>query len=159
MQIAQNKVAVITYTLTNADGDVLDQAGEAQPFAFIAGIGSIIPGLDQALEGKQAGDSLNVTIPPEQAYGERIDALTQTVPLEMFQGVDKVEPGMQFNAQTNQGMSVVTVTKVEGDQVTIDGNHPLAGQTLNFDVKVLEVRDATAEELEHGHVHGPACNH
>ncbi len=160
MQIAQNKVAIITYTLTNVNGDVLDQANEAQPFAFIAGTGNIIPGLDDALAGKVAGDSVTTTIEPEQAYGARNDALTQTVPMEMFQGVDKVEPGMQFNAQTGQGMSVVTVTRVEGDQVTIDGNHPLAGETLNFDVKVLEVREATAEELEHGHVHGAGgCSH
>ncbi|HGX92082.1 MAG TPA: peptidylprolyl isomerase [Candidatus Tenderia sp.] len=159
MQIAQNKVAIITYTLTNVNGDVLDQANEEQPFAFIAGTGNIIPGLDEALAGKTAGDAVTTTIAPEHAYGERHDELTQTVPKEMFQGVDNVEPGMQFNAQTNQGMSVVTVTNVEGDQVTIDGNHPLAGETLNFDVKILEVRDATADELEHGHVHGPSCDH
>ena len=159
MQIAQNKVAIITYTLTNVNGDVLDQANEEQPFAFIAGTGNIIPGLDEALAGKTAGDVVTTTIAPEHAYGERHDELTQTVPKEMFQGVDNVEPGMQFNAQTNQGMSVVTVTNVEGDQVTIDGNHPLAGETLNFDVKILEVRDATADELEHGHVHGPSCDH
>ncbi len=159
MQIAQNKVAIITYTLTNVNGEVIDQANEEQPFSFIAGTGNIIPGLDEALAGKVAGDAVTATITPEKAYGERSDELTQTVPMEMFQGVDSVEPGMQFNAQTNQGMSVVTVTHVEGDQVTIDGNHPLAGETLNFDVRILEVRDATADELEHGHVHGPGCNH
>ncbi len=159
MQIAQNKVAIITYTLTNVNGEIMDQANEEQPFAFIAGTGNIIPGLDSALEGKSAGDTVKVTISPEDAYGERNDALTQVVPMEMFQGVDKVEPGMQFQAQTNQGVSVVTVTKVEDGQVTIDGNHPLAGETLNFDVTVMEVRDATADELEHGHVHGPSCNH
>ncbi len=159
MQIAQNKVAIITYTLTNVNGEIMDQANEEQPFAFIAGTGNIIPGLDSALEGKSAGDTVKVTIAPEDAYGERNDALTQVVPMEMFQGVDKVEPGMQFQAQTNQGVSVVTVTKVEDGKVTIDGNHPLAGETLNFDVKVMEVRDATADELEHGHVHGPGCDH
>ena len=159
MQIAQNKVAIITYTLTNVNGEIMDQANEEQPFAFIAGTGNIIPGLDSALEGKSAGDTVKVTISPEDAYGERNDALTQVVPMEMFQGVDKVEPGMQFQAQTNQGVSVVTVTKVEDGQVTIDGNHPLAGETLNFDVTVMEVRDATADELEHGHVHGPSCDH
>ena len=159
MQIAQNKVAIITYTLTNVNGEIMDQANEEQPFAFIAGTGNIIPGLDSALEGKSAGDTVKVTIAPEDAYGERNDALTQVVPMEMFQGVDKVEPGMQFQAQTNQGVSVVTVTKVEDGQVTIDGNHPLAGETLNFDVTVVDVRDATADELEHGHVHGPSCDH
>ena len=159
MQIAQNKVAIITYTLTNVNGEIMDQANEEQPFAFIAGTGNIIPGLDSALEGKSAGDTVKVTIAPEDAYGERNDTLTQVVPMEMFQGVDKVEPGMQFQAQTNQGVSVVTVTKVEDGQVTIDGNHPLAGETLNFDVTVVDVRDATADELEHGHVHGPSCDH
>lgn len=159
MQIAQNKVAIITYTLTDAKGEVLDQANEAHPFAFIAGIGNIIPGLDDALDGKVAGDALQVTIAPELAYGERRPELTQTLSLEMFEGVDKVEVGMQFHAQTNHGMSVVSVTAVEGDQVTIDGNHPLAGEVLNFDVKILEVRDATADELEHGHVHGAGGNH
>ena len=159
MQIAQNKVAVVTYTLTNAGGAVLDEANEAQPFAFIAGVGNIIPGLDEAMAGKVAGDAVQVTVAPEDAYGERLDELTQVVPMEMFQGVDNIEIGMQFQAQTEQGMSVVTVAKVEEEQVTIDGNHPLAGETLNFDVKVLEVRDATEDELEHGHVHGAGCDH
>lgn len=160
MQIAQNKVAIITYTLTNDDGDLLDQAKKEQPFAFIQGVGNIIPGLENALEGKTASDDIKVTITPEQAYGERDDALTQVVSKDMFEGIDKIELDMQFHAQTSQGMSVVVVTNIDGDQVTIDGNHPLAGETLCFDVTVLEVRDATEEELEHGHVHGEGgCGH
>jgi FKBP-type peptidyl-prolyl cis-trans isomerase SlyD len=155
MQIAANKVATIAYTLKDDQGTLIDQAGENEPFAFIIGIGNIIPGLETALEGKAAGDQINVTIEPAEAYGERDENLKQELSKEMFEGVDEVKPGMQFHAQTSQGMSVVTVTNVEGDQVTIDGNHPLAGVTLNFEVDVLEVRDATEEELEHGHVHGP----
>ncbi len=155
MQIAANKVATIAYTLKDGDGALIDQAGKDQPFAFIQGIGNIIPGLENALEGKAAGDQISVSIEPEQGYGERDDNLMQTLSKEMFEGVDEISPGMQFHAQTNQGMSVVTVTQVEEDQVTIDGNHPLAGVTLNFDVEVIEVRDATDEEQEHGHAHGP----
>ncbi len=155
MQLAANKVATIAYTLKDDQGTLIDQADKNQPFAFILGVGNIIPGLENALEGKSAGDQVSVTIEPAQAYGERDDNLKQTLSKEMFEGVDEVKPGMQFHAQTNQGMSVVTVTEVEGEEVTIDGNHPLAGVTLNFDVDVLEVRDATEEELEHGHVHGP----
>jgi len=109
---------------------------------------------EEALEGKQAGDALSVTVPPELGYGERDEDLTQVVPLEMFEGGDAVEPGMQFHAQAQNGQPiVVTVTNVTGDQVTIDANHPLAGQNLNFDVKVVDVRDASEEEVAHGHVH------
>ena len=154
MQISEKKVALISYTLTNSEGQVLDQADEKEPFAFIAGIGNIIAGLDSALNGKVAGDALQVSIEAKDAYGEHKPELLQTVPLEMFQGVDKIEVGMQFQAQSDQGVNVVTVAKVDGEEVTIDANHPLAGETLNFDVKVLEVREATEEELEHGHAHG-----
>lgn len=160
MQITKNKVATIAYTLTDSEGAILDKATTQEPFAFIQGVGNIIPGLETALEGKAVGDSLNVTIEPSQGYGERDDALTQVLAKEMFEGVDEVKPGMQFHAQTAHGMSIVTVTKVEGNEVTIDGNHPLAGVTLNFDVNVLEIRDASKEELEHGHVHiEGGCSH
>lgn len=159
MQIAKNTVATIAYTLTDNAGTVIDQATEKEPFLFIQGIGNIIPGLEKALEGKAAGDSLNVTIEPSEGYGERDDALTQVLSKDMFEGVDEVKTGMQFHAQTNQGMSIVTVTEVAGNEVTIDGNHPLAGVELTFDVNVIEVRDATEDELAHGHVHGPGCDH
>ncbi len=159
MQIAKNKVATIAYTLTDEKGAVIDKASDKEPFSFIQGIGNIIPGLETALEGKAAGDSLSVTIEAKDGYGERDDALTQVLSKSMFEGVDDIKPGMQFHAQTSHGMSIVTVTLVEGDDVTIDGNHPLAGETLNFDVEVLEVRDAAEDELEHGHVHGAGCDH
>ena len=159
MQIAAKKVATIAYTLTDDNGNLIDQANKNEPFAFIHGVGNIIPGLESALEGKSAGDQISVKIEPANAYGERDDNLTQVLGKEMFEGVDEITPGMQFHAQTNQGMSIVTVTKVEDDQVTIDGNHPLAGVTLNFDVDVLDVRDATEEELDHGHAHGTGGHH
>lgn len=160
MQIAEKKVVSIHYTLTDDGGKVLDSSDGGDPLAYIHGAGNIIPGLENALIGKQAGDKLNVTIPPAEAYGERNDALTQVVPVSAFEGVDKIEEGMQFHAQAENGEPVtVTIAKVEGDDVTVDGNHPLAGQALTFDVEVAEVREATDEELDHGHAHGPGGHH
>lgn len=155
MQIAKDKVVSIEYTLKDDTGTLLDTSEGRDPLAYIHGAGNIIPGLEGALEGKQAGDSLSVRIDAKDAYGERNDQLQQVVPRELFKGVDTLEPGMQFQAQTEAGVQVVTVKAVEGENVTVDANHPLAGVPLNFDVNVVEVRDATAEELEHGHVHGP----
>lgn len=156
MQISQDKVVSIHYTLTNTDGETLDSSrGRGEPLAYLHGHGNIIPGLESALSGKATGDTLNVQVEPAEAYGERHDQLVQQVPRSAFEGVDQVEPGMQFQAETGMGVRLFTITDVQGDQVTIDGNHPLAGQTLNFDVEVAEVRDASQEELEHGHVHGP----
>ena len=156
MQIAQDKVVLIHYTLTNDGGKVLDSSSGGDPLAYLHGQGNIIPGLEKALEGKQAGDKLNVRVEPAEGYGVRDDSLVQQVPRRAFGSVSKVEPGMQFHAQSAQGqMRVVTVTHVKGDMVTVDANHPLAGEVLVFDVEVAEVRDATGEELEHGHVHGP----
>lgn len=156
MQIADNAVVAIHYTLTDDAGTTLDTSRERnEPLAYLHGHGNIIPGLESALVGKQAGDKLNVTVTPEEGYGERHDALIQTVPREAFEGVDEVLPGMQFQAQTDAGPRLFTITEVEGDNVTVDGNHPLAGATLHFDVEITEVREASAEELSHGHVHGP----
>lgn len=153
MQITINKVVTIDYTLTDDEGDILDQSDDGQ-FAYLHGASNIIPGLEQALEGKASGDSLTVRVPPEMAYGVWDEELSQTVPANMFQTDEPIEPGMQFRAQSADGSTmVVTVTEVEGDKVTIDGNHPLAGQNLTFDVRVVAVRDASAEEMEHGHAH------
>lgn len=154
MQIAQDKVASIEYTLTDNQGQVLDSSVGGEPLAYLHGAGNIIPGLEKALEGKVAGDTFTVTIAPAEAYGEKDESLIQVVPRNMFSGVEDIEVGMQFHAQTDYGMQVITVAKVEGDDISVDANHPLAGQTLNFDVKVMEVREASAEELDHGHVHG-----
>lgn len=154
MQIAKNTVATIDYTLTNEQGQVLDTSNGGEPLSYLHGVGGIIPGLENALEGKSTGDAVNVTIQPEQAYGTRNEQLVQEVPRKMFQGVDNIQPGMQFRAQGPQGTQVVTVVGVAGDNVKIDANHPLAGVTLKFDVNVVGVREATAEEISHGHVHG-----
>ena len=159
MQIAKDLVASIEYTLTDAAGAVIDSSVGNEPLAYLHGAGNIIPGLENALEGKKAGDSLTVTVAPEDGYGEKNDGLIQVVPKDMIQGVDNIEAGMQFHAQTDHGMQVITVAAVEGDNITVDGNHPLAGQTLKFDVKIIEVRAASEEELEHGHVHGAGGHH
>ncbi len=159
MQIAKDKVASIEYTLTDDQGQVLDSSVGGEPLAYLHGAGNIIPGLEDALEGKQVGDSFKVSIAPADGYGEKDESLLQVVPKKMFAGVDEIEVGMQFHAQTDYGMQVITVAAVEGDNITVDANHPMAGQNLNFDVKVVEVRDASAEELEHGHVHGPGGHH
>jgi len=155
MQIAKHKVVSIDYTLTNDAGDVVDSSAGGEPLVYLHGMHNIIPGLEHALEGKSTGDTLQVTIAPKDGYGERVDAMVQTVPRELFQGVDQLEVGMQFQANTDSGVQVVTITAVNGDEVTVDGNHPLAGENLNFDVTVVDVRDASNEEIEHGHVHGP----
>ena len=155
MQIAKNTVATIDYTLTNPEGQVLDSSKGAEPLSYLHGTGGIIPGLESALEGKSAGEKLSVTIPPDQAYGVRNEQLVQEVPRRMFQGVTDIKNGMQFRTQSPQGMQVVTVVNVGDETVRIDGNHPLAGVTLKFDVDVVGVRSATSEELSHGHVHGP----
>lgn len=159
MLIAQDKVVLIHYTLTNDAGETIDSSSGGDPLAYIHGQGNIIPGLEKALEGKQAGDKLNVKVGPAEGYGVRDDKLLQQVPKRQFGGAN-LQPGMQFHAQTSQGHArVVTVVRIQGDMVTVDGNHPLAGENLNFDVEVTEVRDATQEELEHGHVHGPGGHH
>ncbi|MFQ5469620.1 MAG: peptidylprolyl isomerase [Gammaproteobacteria bacterium] len=154
MQIAKHKVATIDYTLTDDDGRLIDSSEGKAPFSFIQGIGSIIAGLENALEGKTSGDSLNVTIAPEHGYGVRDEGLEQVVPKDVFEGIDELKVGMQFQTPTEEGAQVVTVVNIEDDNVTVDGNHPLAGVTLNFEVTVVDVRDATGEELDHGHVHG-----
>lgn len=163
MQIAQNSVASLSYVLTDTKGEVLDEATTETPFVYLHGANNIIAGLEKALVGKSANDTLEVTIPPAEAYGEHDERLTQQVSKTMFGDVDdsQLAPGVQFNAQTNVGNQVITITAVEGDTVTIDGNHPLAGETLHFDVTVLDVRTATEEELQHGHAHAAHgdCGH
>ena len=159
MKIAENKVVTIDYTLTDTDGKILDKA-ENGSFAYLHGAFNIIPGLETALIGKIAGDSLEVAVEPADGYGERNESLSQTVSKEMFDQQEEIEVGRQFHAQSPDGeMLVITVIGVDGDNVTIDGNHPLAGVPLNFDVSVVDVRDATEEEISHGHVHGEGGHH
>jgi FKBP-type peptidyl-prolyl cis-trans isomerase SlyD len=159
MVVAQNKVVQIHYTLTNEAGAVLDSSSGGEPLAYIHGIGNLIPGLEKALEGKGAGEKLNVKVSAEEGYGVRDPALVQDVPRRAFRGIDDIRVGMQFQADSNQGPRMVTVTRIVGDMVTVDGNHPLAGEDLTFAVEIAEVRDASEEELAHGHVHGAGGHH
>jgi FKBP-type peptidyl-prolyl cis-trans isomerase SlyD len=155
MHVANNRVVSIAYTLKDDDDNIIDQSSDGS-FCYLHGASNIIPGLEVALTGKVTGDELSVTIPPEQGYGVRDDERVQAVPRNMFPAEHDIEPGMQFHTQGPDGQElVVTVAKVEQDLVTVDGNHPLAGVRLNFDVTVMDIREATDEELEHGHVHGP----
>ncbi|MDP6039878.1 MAG: peptidylprolyl isomerase [Candidatus Latescibacteria bacterium] len=159
MQIEKHKVALLEYTLTNDSGEIMDTSEGNEPLAYIQGIGNLVPGLEEELEGKSQGDELKVTVPPEKGYGVRDDGLIQVVDKSVFQGVDELQVGMQFQAQGDDGVQVIWITEINNDEVTIDGNHPLAGENLTFDLKVVEVRDATEEELDHGHVHGPGGHH
>ena len=154
MNISEKCVVAINYTLKDDDGNLLDKSGD-EPLSYLHGAGSLIPGLEKELDGRTAGENIRVSVAPEDAYGEFHPQLVQVVSKEIFQDVDELQPGMEFEAtgENNQTM-MVRIDKVDGDQITINGNHPLAGMTLEFDVDVVSVREATAEELEHGHSHG-----
>jgi len=159
MQISNNCVVSIAYTLKDDNDTIIDQSTDGS-FCYLHGASNIIPGLEDALTGRSKGDELSVTVPPEQGYGVRDAARVQDVPREMFPADQEIQPGMQFHAQGPDGqMIVVMVARVEDDTVTVDGNHPLAGEQLNFQVTIMDVRDATTEEIEHGHVHGPGGHH
>ncbi len=155
MQVQSDHVVSIDYTLKNDAGEVMDSSEQTGPMAYLHGHQNIIPGLEKALDDKAVGDTLSVSIEPADAYGERNEEMIQTVPRSMFQGVDEIEPGMRFQAQTEGGVTVVTIKDVDGDEITLDGNHELAGETLHFNVEIKDVRPASEEEIEHGHVHGP----
>jgi FKBP-type peptidyl-prolyl cis-trans isomerase SlyD len=159
VQVAADSVVLIHYTLKDDQGQVLDSSAGGDPLAYIQGHGNLVPGLEKALEGKSAGDRVEVTVAPADGYGTRSEELVQRVPKRQLQGSGEIHKGMQFRAQTDEGLRVFTVTAVVGDMVTLDGNHPLADQTLHFDVEITDVRAATEEELEHGHVHGPGGHH
>ena len=151
--IGKNCVVSIHYTLTDDAGNLLDTSINDEPLHYLHGANNLIPGLEDELTGKTVGAAFKVKIPPEDGYGIYRDELVQTVPLELFKGMDEVQPGMQFETQGANGSEMIVVTDVSSDQVTVDGNHPLAGKTLHFDVTVEAIRDATREELEHGHPH------
>lgn len=160
MQISQNTVASIDYKLTDGDGQVLDTSEGREPLNYLHGAGNLIPGLESALEGSAPGEEVSVTVDPSEGYGERDENLIQQVPKSAFEGVDQIEAGMRFQATDEQGQGrVVTVTGVQDEEVTVDANHPLAGVPLNFDVNVVDVREASAEEIEHGHVHTGEGDH
>jgi len=158
MQIGAKTAVTFHYKLRDDEGTELDSSEGAEPLTYLHGEGNIVPGLEKALEGKQPGDEVKVKVSPEEGYGVRDEGNIQNVPRRKLPE-GKIQPGMRVRLQTNQGQIVALVTAVKGDYVTIDANHPLAGMNLHFDVKVVEVREATAEELEHGHVHGPGGHH
>ncbi|MBP9689942.1 MAG: peptidylprolyl isomerase [Bacteroidia bacterium] len=158
MQVSAQKVVSIHYTLTDNDGTVLDSSSGREPLLYIHGLGHLIPGMEEGIEGRSAGEKLSLKIAPEKGYGVRNDEFVQQVPKTAF-GDQEIQPGMQFEAGTEEQRYIVTVTGIEGDTVTVDGNHPLAGVELNFEVEVIAVREATGEELSHGHVHGEDGTH
>ena len=160
MKVGKDKVVLMHYTLKNDAGDVIDSSDGADPLPFLQGHGNIIPGLESALEGSKVGDKLDVSIKPEEGYGERMKDAIQEIPSSALKGVDDVKVGMQLQSQDQDGNAfLVNVTKIEDDKITVDANHPLAGQTLHFSVSIESVRKAEAEELSHGHVHADGQHH
>ncbi len=152
--IAKDTAVKFNYTLKDDEGNVLDQSQEGQPLAYLHGHSNIIPGLEQQLEGKSAGETVNAVVEPADGYGEYQEQAVQKVPRDNFQGVEDIQPGMQFQSEAGGQVMLVTVTDVNDQEVTVDANHPLAGKRLTFDVEIQEVRAATEDELNHGHVHG-----
>jgi FKBP-type peptidyl-prolyl cis-trans isomerase SlyD len=159
MQIADDRVVLIHYTLTNDAGETIDSSAGRDPLAYLHGRGNLISGLESKLAGRVAGDKLKVRIPPGEGYGHVDPALTQTVPRSAFPKDAELSVGMRFQTQSDRGSQVVVVNEVSDESVSVDGNHPLAGQHLNFAVEITEVREASDEELSHGHVHGAGGHH
>lgn len=154
MKITKNIVPSIAYQVRTQDGVLVDEAPVEQPLEYLHGHNNLVVGLENALEGKAVGDTFEVRVKPEEGYGEYNDNMVQRVPKEVFMGVDDVEVGMRFIADTDIGPLPVVITAVEGDEVVVDGNHMLAGQELLFSVEVVALREATLEEIAHGHIHG-----
>ncbi len=152
--ITKDTAVKFNYTLKDDDGNILDQSPEGQPLAYLHGHSNIIPGLEQQLEGKSAGERVNAIVEPVDGYGEYQELAVQKVPRDNFQGVEDIQAGMQFQSEAGGQVMLVTVTDVNDEEVTVDANHPLAGKRLTFDVEIQEVRAATEDELNHGHVHG-----
>ena len=154
MKICDHAAVAMHYTLTNAEGEVLDSSEGQDPLTYLHGTGGVIPGLEAALLDKAEGDQFTAVIEPNEAYGVVDPSLVQVVPRSAFAGVDSIEAGMRFTASDEQGQQQsVAIAAVNGDEITVDGNHPLAGETLHFEVEVVSVRTATEEEISHGHVH------
>ena len=159
MQISPNTVVAFHYTLTDDAGQVIDTSDGREPLTYLHGAGHIVPGLEKQMEGRAAGDKFVADVIPEEGYGAHHAELMQEVPRDAFPGVPDIQPGMQFQGRGPQGEISVTVTRVEGDKIFIDGNHPLAGKALHFAIEVTAVREASADELAHGHVHGAGGHH
>ena len=155
MKISNNKVATFDYTVSNESGEILDSSKEAGSLPYIHGIGSLIRGLESAMEGRSPGDSFSVTVPPAQGYGEWDETLVDVVPKSAIDGIENLEVGHRIQIKDHAGARIASVTKLEEDRITLDGNHPMVGVTLKFDIDIIDVRDASKEELEHGHIMGP----
>lgn len=155
MNIEAKKVVSFHYALSNAEGEELENSKDRDPMSYLHGAGNIIPGLEKAMEGKSVGDSFQVTVAPEEAYGERNEENIHRLPAKYFEQPDKLAPGQSVILQTQQGPVPVVVVKVGRFNVDVDANHPLAGQTLTFAVEITDIRDASEEEMSHGHVHEP----
>jgi FKBP-type peptidyl-prolyl cis-trans isomerase SlyD len=154
MKISHNKVIVMHYAVSDSEGTLIDSSYDHSPLSVIHGTVYLIPGLEAELIDHKVGDKFAVEVSADQAYGERVDEFVQTVPKDLFSGVEDLAVGTQLRATTDDGEQTVIVIDVTDDEVTVDGNHPLAGLDLKFEVEILEVRDGTKDELEHGHVHG-----
>ncbi|MDQ6992240.1 MAG: peptidylprolyl isomerase [Mariprofundus sp.] len=160
MQISHHKVVSFQFSLSNDSGEVIDASEADKPLVYLHGEENIVPGLELALEGKHVGDKLKVSLDAADAYGEHDPEMIEVVSAEMFEGIDHLEVDMEFHAamaDNDEEGQTVRITKIDGDNVTIDGNHPLAGMHLDFDITIEDIREATEEELEHGHVHGAGC--
>lgn len=152
--VKKDAVVMLSYTLKDDGGKELDKSSPDKPFAYLHGNSQIVPGLENALDGLAIGDKKQVTVSPKEGYGEFVPGLKMEVDRSNFPKDVELQPGMQFSAEMGGNNQMFIVTDIKEDKVAVDGNHPLAGQTLHFDVEVVEVREATKEELEHGHVHG-----
>jgi len=155
MNAENNKVITFHYTLKNAAGEQMESSREGEPMSFLQGANNIIPGLEISMQGRAVGDEFSVTVEPEDAYGVRNEKNVQRIPIKRLKGLGKVSVGQVLNLQTKKGQVQVTVLKVGRFNVDVDGNHPLAGAQLTFDVEITDIRDATDEEVQHRHVHGP----
>ncbi|TLY80567.1 MAG: peptidylprolyl isomerase [Gammaproteobacteria bacterium] len=155
MSISQDQVVSIHYTLRDEAGEIIDSSPAGEPLAYLHGHGNLVPGLERELAGRSVGDKLTVTLSPADGYGEHDPKLVQQVPRRALKGVGNLRVGMRLSASSGRSDRTVTVTRIAGDLVTVDGNHPLAGKKLHFEVEVAGVRAATETELSHGHVHGP----
>lgn len=159
MIVKKDAVVELCYTLTDKDGNVIDQAGKSDPMAYLHGYQNLLPKFEEQLEGKQQGDSVKFSLNPKDGYGEPRKELVIDVPRKDLEGLGDIQVGMQFQSETPQGPMIFEVKALNADTVTVDGNHPLAGIELHFEVEVQGIRDSTSEEREHGHVHGPGGHH
>lgn len=159
MELGKNKVGRFHYSLSEPDGVEIENSHDGEPVTYLHGHGNVLPALEEALAGKAEGASLTVELPPEKAYGVRREDAIQRVPIKHLSHPGKLRVGTIATVHTDQGHRQVTVVKVGKFNADVDSNHPLAGKALRFDIEIVEVRDASAEEISHGHAHGPGGHH